>query len=67
MTRWQAFLQALRDLFRRGNPMMRHPGYAVLTKAIDQARRDHKPTRHLLEQRKALVHRALAHSQRRTA
>lgn len=60
MMRW--LLNFIRP--RPANPMCAHPGYAALHKAIQERRRKHQPVRDLLEQKKQLVERALAHGRR---
>lgn len=49
----------------KANPMLMHPGYLALHKDIQERRRKHLPVRDLLEQKRQLVHRALAQGGRR--
>jgi hypothetical protein len=47
-------------LFRPRNPLMRDPEYALLTRAITDAKNKHQPVRGLMEQRQRRLHRLLA-------
>jgi hypothetical protein len=46
-------------LFRRRNPLQAVPAYARIDREIAEARKHHRPVRHLQERKAALVHQAL--------